>query len=135
MPEVTGTVSDPARNVSYILRLEGPPATEVFAFNMRQTYNAKEGLHLTEVPTLYCPSVTGNTDDARKGRYIYSDLFIQDSLCRDGDRLCPETDVNFVKQALLKPFTDKTMVVKSYLTNGEMLMEAVTTDQSIPRHL
>ena len=128
MPEVTGTVGDPVRKTSFILKMEGPPATEVFAFNLRDVYNSKEILHLRDVPTLYCPTHTGNTDESRKGRYIMSDVFLQDSICRDGDRLCPITDVNFVKQATLKPFIGRTMTVASYLPNGEMIMEPVNKD-------
>ena len=133
MPEVTGTVTDSVRNTSYIVKLAGPPATEVFAFNMRQIYNSKEGLHLTEVPTLLCPSISGDTDDAKKGKYILADLFLQDSRCKDGDRLCPETDISFVKQALLQPFPSRTMIAKAYLTNGELMMEPANQGQIVSK--
>ena len=52
MPEVTGTISDPARKRYYILRAAGSPAAEIFAFYARKSYEPKDIIHLDLLPVI-----------------------------------------------------------------------------------
>ena len=122
MPEVTGTVSDKARQVSYIVKLAGSDATEVFAFNARNTFQMNDRLLLSSVPTLFCPTPTGNTDEASRAHYILSDIILEDIKTNSGDKTCPISGVRFHKQAVMKPYDDMKMIPDQYLITGEATM-------------
>ena len=122
MPEVTGTVSDPVRRISYILKAAGSPAAEIFAFFAKTKYDSMDILDLSMLPTLRCPSRTGNTDDSRSGAYITASLKMKHVQTKDGDRTCPRTKVKFTIQATLEPNDATEWTVTGYLKNGEMLM-------------
>lgn len=126
MPFVTGNVNDGVRKKSYLVHIFGPDATEVFFFNNRSTYNSMDpGLKLESVPTIMMTSNTGNMEDAKKGKYIYSDINIHDVPCDDGDYKCPITGVTFAKQAILIPYDNHTQTVNNVLRNGELLMTPI----------
>ena len=122
MPEVTGTISDPIRQMSYILKMAGSPAAEVFAFHAKQRYDSVDVLDLGMLPTLKCPTNTGSTDDSKKGKYVTSNLKLWHVLMKDGVRICPKSKVKFNIQATLEINDANEMEVTGYLRNGEMLM-------------
>ena len=80
MPEVTGIVNDPIRERSYMVKVTGSNAAEIFVFNMRKKYNKSDILRLMSIPTIV-------TDEAKKGHYILADIKMQDVLCEDGNYL------------------------------------------------
>ena len=80
-------------------------------------------LDLGMLPTLKCPTRTGNTDESREAVYIMSSLKIKHIQTRDGDRTCPRTRVRFMVQATLEPNDAAEWNVTGYLKNGEMLMK------------
>ena len=122
MPEVTGTVSDKARQVSYIVKIAGSDAAEVFAFNARNTFQANDRLLLSSIPTLLCPTYTGNTDESNRGHYVLSDIILEDIKTSSGSKTCPISGVKFDKQAVMKPYDDMRMIPDQYLVTGELTM-------------
>ena len=124
MPEIAGTVSDPARMKCYFLKMAGSDATEVFVFNRRTQYEP-EGKVIKSIPIVIADSTTGKLEDAKKGHYISADITLMDVPCDNGDYYCPINNIHFAKQALMKPYDTKTAFVKNYLNNGEMLMAPV----------
>ena len=123
MPEVTGTISDPARMMSYILKAAGSPAAEVFAFYSKKRYDSVDVLDLGMLPTLRCPTDTGNTDESKEGKYVTSSLKLWHVMMKTGDRTCPKSKVRFNIQATLEINDANEMEVTGYLRNGEMLMQ------------
>ena len=122
MPEVTGVVNDPIRGKSYLVKISGSDAAEVFAFNLRHNFNRSDYVQLKSVPTIVTTSGEDDIIDAKKGHYILSDIEIQNSMCDEGNYTCPKSGAKFVKQATLFPYDTMTMIVTGYLKNGEMLM-------------
>ena len=122
MPEVTGTVSYSIRKISYILKAAGSPAAEVFAFFAKKKYDSMDILDLGMLPTLRCPSHTGNTDESREAIYVMASLKIKHIQTKDGDKTCPRTKVRFAVQATLEPNDAGEWGVTGYLKNGKMLM-------------
>ena len=121
MPEVTGTISDPARKRYYILKAAGSPAAEIFAFYARNTYEPKDIIHLDLIPVIMGSTESGSSNDAKAGVYITGDLRLQDVLCENGDRTCLRTKRKYVKQATLEPQDNNLITITGYLRNGEML--------------
>ena len=135
MPEVTGIVNDPIRRKSYILKMAGSDAAEVFVFNMRKHFLKDDVLQLKSIPTLVTSSDTEDVIDATKAHYILADLEIEDVLCKDGKYLCPVTKENFTKQATLYPYDMMTMIPTHYLRNGEILLSPVHPRRMFRRNL
>ena len=121
MPEVTGLVNDPVRGKSYMVRIAGSDAAEVFAFNLRVDYD-EEAIKLESIPTVVTTSGEGDMVDASKAKYILADIVLQDIPCKDGKHLCRRTNIHFVKQATIQPYDNMTMIATSYLTTGEIVM-------------
>ena len=125
MPEVTGVVNDPIRKKSYIVKIAGSDAAEIFVFNMRKHFKRGDVLQLKSIPTLVTSSDTEDIVDASKAHYILADLEIEDALCKDGKHFCPIINERFTKQATLFPYDTMTMIPTHYLKNGEILLSPV----------
>ena len=135
MPEVTGFVNDPIRRKSYIVKMAGSDAAEVFVFNMRRKYDRSDVLQIPSVPTIVTSTDAEDIVDAKKGHYILADIEMQDTLCDDGEYLCPIIGERFTKQATIFPYDTMTMIITGYLRNGEMLLAPIHPKRKFHRTL
>ena len=121
MPTIRGEVRDVRRNMVYSVEMEGPDATQIFAFLMLQRYS-EDIIVLKNVPTIRCTVKQADLTQARFGDVIISTLELEDVLDSKGDFYSDELNMQFRKKCTLKPHDRQVMTIKQYLPNGEKVL-------------